>query len=222
MADNETWEAQLSDSILGVMFRGARKNGRGPSLGYSGLPQAVKDFLNLEVQAGAAHNVILADFKGKRLIDLVEMVNEAQSGRITMGRGAKAGQATLWFEVPKPPAKRKKPTVPRGVPAIRNLNDLMRYWNVDEVTDLNHRVYKSTDAGASISVQTPDGEWHHNGQDWTGIDEIIAFTIQTIVEGSDAEVNSDEFVLPVSTSHVDEWISDMESEADRLWHEANE
>ena len=48
------------------------------------------------------------------------------------------------------------------------------------------------------------------------------FTIQTIVEGSDAEVCSSEFPVGKYTgAQVDAWIEDMEAQADDLWTEAN-
>lgn len=100
---------------------------------------------------------------------------------------------------------------------IRSLQDLLDYWSADSVTGLNRRVYKNTACGASISVRTPDGVWHHNGQDWTGITAISGFTLQTIVEGSEATVDSEEFVLPVRVSAVDRWVREMEAEAARLW-----
>jgi len=105
---------------------------------------------------------------------------------------------------------------------IANLSDLCEYFSADEPRQLNRRIYKDTVCGASISVKTPDGQWHHNGENWSEIKEIVAFTIQTIVEGSDATVDSDEFVLPVKHSEVVAWMSYMENEAARLWDEANE
>lgn len=105
---------------------------------------------------------------------------------------------------------------------IKNLNDLCEYFGADTPSDLNRRVYKDTDCGASISVRTPDGKWHHNGDNWDTVEAIDCFTIQTIVEGSDATVDSDEFVLPVKTKDVDVWIKTMEAEAEVLWKEANE
>lgn len=105
---------------------------------------------------------------------------------------------------------------------ITTAQDLLDFWSADSLETLNRRVYKSTDCGASVSVQTPDGAWHHNGQDWAGIDTIVAFTLQTIVEGSDATVDSEPFVLPVLRATVDEWIQYMEAEATRLWNEAND
>jgi hypothetical protein len=65
---------------------------------------------------------------------------------------------------------------------------------------------------------------YHNGHD----EDIPAsflldgFTIQTIVEGSDATVDSDTFPLGTTEEEVDAWIADMEAEADSLWREANE
>lgn len=104
---------------------------------------------------------------------------------------------------------------------ITCLQDLIDHLGADSVTNLNPSIYESTECGASISVHTPDGVWHHNGKDWSGITEIDAFTIQTIVEGSDAEVNSSVFELPVDERTVDTWIETMEQEAAQLWREAN-
>jgi hypothetical protein len=50
---------------------------------------------------------------------------------------------------------------------------------------------------------------------------FMGFTIQTIVEGSDAEVNSVFFPLGTTKAEVDAWIEYMECEADHLWREAN-
>lgn len=100
---------------------------------------------------------------------------------------------------------------------IRTLQDLLDYWSADSPRSLNRRVYKDTACGASISVRTSDGAWHHNGQDWSGVTAITGFTLQTIVEGSDATVDSDEFTLPVRVSAVDAWVREMEAEAARLW-----
>jgi hypothetical protein len=104
---------------------------------------------------------------------------------------------------------------------IRNMTDLCDYFSADSVGMLNKNIYRGTNCGASISVQTPDGVWHHNGQDWSAIDEIKAFTIQTIVEGSDATVNSEPFVLSVACEDVDKWIKEMEEQAAALWDDAN-
>ena len=88
---------------------------------------------------------------------------------------------------------------------------------------INFSATSVASCGASISVQTPDRVWHHCGnKGWEDIKEIVAFTIQTIVEGSVAEVNSDAFELPVRVSEVENWMTDMEAQADDLWKEANE
>jgi hypothetical protein len=104
---------------------------------------------------------------------------------------------------------------------------------------LNKRIYKDTDCGASISVFiAPEDEsefgdlpnyeepqWIHYGErafDYlTVASRLKAFTIQTIVEGSDATVDSQPFVLPVEQAEVWKWIEDMEAQADELWREAN-
>ena len=119
---------------------------------------------------------------------------------------------------------------------LRTLNDLESFFEADTAAGLNRRIYKDTACRASISLLCANvgGQktwWLHNGQDreqWEGLDapgcryEAIGFTIQTIVEGSDAEVNSDLFLFPVEVAQVDAWMVEMESEAAALWREANE
>jgi len=56
---------------------------------------------------------------------------------------------------------------------------------------------------------------------WEDITEVTAFTLQTIVEGSEATVDSTPFVLPVAKSDVDAFMTYMEEEATRLWELAN-
>jgi hypothetical protein len=92
---------------------------------------------------------------------------------------------------------------------------------------LNRRIYKGTACGASISLHFGTGAVIHNGYDHECTDEdiqsgLVGFTIQTIVEGSDATVDSELFALPVPRVVVDQWIEYMESEAEMLWKEANE
>lgn len=212
----ETWEAKIADSVVGVLFLGARRGGRGPWLGFDELPRSVKDYLNLEIRPGAAGRVVLQGFEN--LEDIEAAI--ASEGRDRFGKRIGI-QAVIWFDVEKE-RKRQKRTIPRGVRAIRNLKDLLQHFGADDVTDLNRRIYKDTSAGASISVLTPDGVWHHNGQDWSGIDEIVAFTVQTIIEGSDAEIQSEPFELPVTAAEVDAWLSDMEDQDEELWLEADQ
>jgi len=108
---------------------------------------------------------------------------------------------------------------------IRTLADLCEFFEVDEPRSLPRRIYKNTDCGASISLQLSDGAWLHTGfpgwEDLTDKTTILAFTLQTIVEGSDATVDSQSFVLPVTQESVKRFIDYMEEEAERLWQEAN-
>lgn len=125
---------------------------------------------------------------------------------------------------------------------INSMQDLCDTFYADEPRMLNKRIYKGTNCGASISIKlsTPDnantypsppfpefyGYWIHNGdRAWDQLTmgtPIEAFTIQTIVEGSDATVDSLPFVLPVEKNEVWQWIGYMEDEAEMLWREANE
>lgn len=51
--------------------------------------------------------------------------------------------------------------------------------------------------------------------------ELTGFTIQSIVEGSDAEVASDVFRSGVDSADVVAWVENMEAETSRLWDAAN-
>ena len=120
---------------------------------------------------------------------------------------------------------------PKGAPGasrkghISNMGDLLDFWSADAPAMLNKRVYKGTDCGASCSVMLMDGSWVHNGdarwRELTRETEIRAFTIQTIVEGSDATVDSAPFWLPVTTESVDAWVKEMEAQATRFWDRDN-
>jgi hypothetical protein len=112
---------------------------------------------------------------------------------------------------------------------ITNLQDLCDWLSAETPRTLNRHIYKATGCGASISLQFADGTWLHNGPThaesaWAtlAIDTpVVGFTIQTIVEGSEATVDSDTFTLPVAVADVEAWIDEMEDEASRLWDEAN-
>lgn len=50
---------------------------------------------------------------------------------------------------------------------------------------------------------------------------LTGFTIQSIVEGSDASVNSELFPIGTPGEQIDAWMADMEAQVDSLWQEAN-
>lgn len=68
-----------------------------------------------------------------------------------------------------------------------------------------------------------NSRWLHNGDKWevTKRTNLLGFTIQTIVEGSDVTIDSEEFVVPVSTQEVDDWIQEMEAQASFYWNRDN-
>lgn len=129
---------------------------------------------------------------------------------------------------------------------ISNMRDLCDYFSADEPAQLNRHIYKYTDCGAYITVflpkpeddipkgyvlthssgHVPNVEAIHSGDiAWRNLTmdtSLHSFAIGTIVEGSDAGVDPEIFVLPVEKSDVGEWIDYMEAESERLWREANE
>lgn len=93
---------------------------------------------------------------------------------------------------------------------------------------LYRSIYKYTDCGPWLSVQTWDGRWFHC-QDLHKVDktEVRYLLVGSIVEGSNAEVSADPIDLLDCESPEDavtKFNSALESvnaEACRLWDEAN-
>jgi hypothetical protein len=207
----ETWIVNVCNSILGPVAVQVRRPGRKYMMSAD-APPYVREYLNLP-EDRHARSVI----GGMTYADLR-----------SLGRRARNGGLRLEVSVAPPPrpAPRPRYTVKEHGPLIRHFRGLLDYFGADTPRTLNRRVYKSTDCGASISVMLHDGTWVHNGdagwQTMTGDEPIAGFTIQTIVEGSDATVDSDLFTLPCPESYVQAWIADMEAQAEELWTDANE
>jgi hypothetical protein len=126
---------------------------------------------------------------------------------------------------------------------IENLGDLCEYWGVgrDEPHRLNRSIYKyGTDCGASCSLYYPDGWALHNGAEsatkiskiggwlnkksitWEKPGKPIAFSIQTIVEGSDVEVDGEQMEFgQVTKDDLDTWVKEMEAQAKFYWERDN-
>lgn len=110
---------------------------------------------------------------------------------------------------------------------ISNLKDLCDFLGCDNknvtASSLSHRLYKDTNCGASISLIGESGTGFHNGNR-TVLDKakLKGFTIQTIIEGSEATVDSDLFVFGIATvKDINEFIKYMEEEAQEIWEAAN-
>jgi hypothetical protein len=224
----ERWQFQFADATLRdkhnniiretpPVLLGARRNGRGEWIEPDKLPEYVRSYL--AVGRGKqywhyndAHNTA----------EMRQQIDAHGLGRVKWNPAlCNPVRLAGTVQIDSPPAPPKPRRIPKSVPAIRNLQDLCDHFGADEPRLLNKRLYKDTDCGASISVQTPDDKWHHNGTDWTGITEIKSFTIQTIVEGSEATVDSVPFDLPVTVKEVEEWMEEMEAESSRLWNRDN-
>lgn len=120
---------------------------------------------------------------------------------------------------------------------IESMQDLCDYFYAEEPTRLNPNIYMGTKCGAqcSLHLEKPGidswghPEEHHvvysgEHEEWAALDvntPLHSFVIHTIVEGSDAELVSEPFVLPVKKQDVADWMDEMEAEASWLWEEAN-
>jgi hypothetical protein len=119
----------------------------------------------------------------------------------------------------------------RGV--IRTWHDLLRHFGLGEdatVSQLNRVIYRDTECGASISVygnSAQEGYAHiarHAGsrEPLPPDFRLTSFTIQTIVEGSDATIGSGTLQAGIVTDRdIDEWITGMEEQSDYSWNEAH-
>ena len=95
--------------------------------------------------------------------------------------------------------------------AIKGISweDLLGLEGKNGVVKVNQ--VNNTTAFVTFEVQAPVFKKHRGG-----------ITIGSIVEGSDAEVMPSTLYFPFSESDLDATVQDIEDEADRLWHEAND
>lgn len=212
--------------FAGVLVRSARPKTRGPYMNVEvkaeELPLGLRQYLALPDDL--TEQPLMQDIPDLAALDAI-----ALDAHLTQRTG-NWNTRELTINLPTwalPEQERHaKQNIAKGVRAIRNLRQLCDWLSADEPRQLNRHIYKGTDCGASISVLLANGEWLHNGDSqWEQLPitaKILGFTIQTIVEGSDAEVNSEPFYLPVTIAEVEAWCKEMESEADRLWHDAND
>ena len=65
--------------------------------------------------------------------------------------------------------------------------------------------------------------WFHPGEKWpvTKKTNLLGFILRTNIDGSDVTVASEEFVVPVETARVSEWMKEMEKQADFYWNRDN-
>lgn len=105
---------------------------------------------------------------------------------------------------------------------ITTVGDLREWVGADTVQGINHRLYKDTDCGASISIRV-GGVWYHNGDGWSSLrdgDTLELVSLQSIVEGSDATAWSGDIPCPAEDATLSQALDDVEWEAETLWEEA--
>lgn len=143
---------------------------------------------------------------------------------------------SLRFRIPR--SQLPTPARWRAVKPTTVARALASVWETDSPAELSRRIYKDTTCGAwaSVAFLRADGtvEVCHSGRDgqrttWAereaAGDRVIWIQVGSIVEGSDAEVTMDpEPVSPTGTleARLLSVLDEVESEADVLWHEAND
>ena len=235
----ELWHCTVSRSILGPVVPSVRKHGRTSMLAKD-APDYVRQFLNLPENRHT--RPVLGGFDAwDQVVALQPDPTAERDGgivKVTPVRFPRTSQypahcmkVHISFMVKNPTWQPPRPrlTVREHGPLIRTFFQLLDYFGAEAPRSLNHRIYKDTECGASISIllegPTAMGTWVHNGDKrWdtlTGDEKLRGFTIQTIVEGSEATVDSDLFYIPCTQAEVQTWIAEMEAQADDLWKAAN-
>jgi hypothetical protein len=205
----ERWQVQFNPSLIGVIPL-VRKNGRGDWQSCRAAPAHIREFLDIEPDSMRMDRARWPNVAAvKAGAHEIKWCKVGTRGWVTIERRVEVA-----------------PPIPKGSGRrIKNLEDLCRYFCADSPGLLNKRIYKGTDCGASISLYLANGEVYHRGDrrwDTLAMDAPVkGFTIQTIVEGSEATVDSDLFWVPCPIKWVREWISAMEDEASVLWEEAS-
>lgn len=213
----QTWIVQVNRSILGLIVPRARP-AKGKYRLHRDLPRYLRQFLNLPDDI--YKRPVMADFKNFEELDAAELDDGFTKRRATKYERF----LTVVVDVPEIP-KTPRYTKADG-PLIRNFRGLLKFFGASEPQLLNKRVYQGTECGASISIYLADGTPVHNGNKrWetlTGNEKLRGFTIQTIVEGSVATVDSELFRLPVPVSIIQAWIAEMEAQASDIWERDNQ
>jgi hypothetical protein len=109
-----------------------------------------------------------------------------------------------------------------------NLQAILRECGAANVAELYRTIYKYNDCGPWLSVRLHDGTWMHCDE-LHGIDNgnVRSLRVGSIVEGSDAEVTGREIDLlaydddEAAVAAFDSEVDDVNTEACRLWDEAN-
>lgn len=222
----QQWTVRIVDSIIGPIALSGRPTNTKGSIPASEFPSYVREFLCMhpDGKGGPGANRIgllqdggsLYSFDDLRSLDSWDkkpkILNRAMHVTFTV-------MVKRWQKPAMPPPGERHLW-------ICSLGGLCEFIGAGKPADLNHAMYKGTSCGASISVRLNDGSWLHNGdRKWETLRrdaKIKGFTIQTIIEGSDATVDSHEFEIPCRKQEVKDWITHMEAEAVRLWEEAND
>jgi hypothetical protein len=230
-----TWQVVVRRTEAGALHVVRARRPKQKWLAAGELPVYVRRFLTLDEQ------------QRMRVEDL-EALKERVRG-LTPLSGESPSEWRFEVDVWVPPSNEPKlPPRARGRNAIRSVEDLYAWADCEPTPwHLGRALYRGTDCGASISiygsyqgkaaaVHSPgtalDFGWDASTHQHLGSldipdglpDEFLAesFTVQTIVEGSEATVDSDHFYFGrCTTTQLKRWIADMEAEARFYWRRDN-
>jgi hypothetical protein len=105
---------------------------------------------------------------------------------------------------------------------IQDIHNLCHEFDTQHPADIFRSVTNLTACGATIALRGPDHNWYTQPPEQPfGWETISAFKFHCIVEGSNAELSSDTFEFPIAKKLVNDYIINLEHEAQRLWMIAN-
>jgi hypothetical protein len=220
----QKWQFLIRQSIGGWFLIWARRNARGTQLNPAQLPPEVRSYFALDENHDRKARMDVGEDNTKDVSAFKALLEKNCKVRWQVPHAPSIEvKGIIEAEIRDVHRKKKRPT--RAKNAIRNMVDLMRFVGADEPRLINKYTFKYSSCGYSVSVQLAAGTWVHNGDKaWDTMTEktpIIGFSIQTIVEGSDVEVNMDPFEIPVAVKDVERAIEEMEKQADFYWKRDN-
>jgi hypothetical protein len=97
---------------------------------------------------------------------------------------------------------------------IQNIDDLAAYLGV-EVDYISRRVYNDSECGIYFMVVTEEGNFGNNEVIFSQIkDKVIGISMNSIIEGSNAEFSADDLMFPFSQQDFEDAVQFIEDIVD--------